>query len=116
MKESKAEEISVVEIIYISKKWWRHIISKWLIIGLAGLIAGCIGLIYTWIKKPLYTAELTFAAENESSGNINAYAGLAAQFGLNLGGSSSSAFEGENLMHLMSSRRLIENFTNSSYY
>lgn len=108
IKGSKTEEISVIEFIQISKKWWRYILSKWLVIGLVGLIAACIGLIYAWVKKPVYTAELTFASESESGGNINAYAGIAAQFGLNLGGSSSNAFEGENLMHLMSSRKLIE--------
>lgn len=106
--QSKAEEISVIEFIQMGKKWWKFIISKWLIIGVTGLIAACIGLVYAWTKKPLYTAELTFASENESGGNINAYAGIAAQFGLNLGGSSSNAFEGENLMRLMGSRRLIE--------
>lgn len=108
MKQSKVEEISVFEFIHISKKWWQYILSKWLIIVAAGAIAACIGFMYAWVKKPLYTAELTFASENESGGNINSYAGIATQFGLNLGGSSSSAFEGENLMHLMSSRRLLE--------
>ena len=108
MKQSTTEEISVFEFIRMSKKWWRYILSKWLIIGLAGIIAACIGLAYAWMKKPLYTAELTFASESESGGNINSYAGIAAQFGLNLGGSSSNAFEGDNLIHLMSSRRLIE--------
>lgn len=73
-----------------------------------GIIFALIGVLYAWLEKPVYTAELTFTSENESSGNISSYAGIAAQFGLDLGGASGSAFAGENLMHLMSSRRLIK--------
>lgn len=107
-KLNNAEEISVIELIDSIKKWWRYFLSKWIIIDSACLVAAIIGIIYASSQKPVYTAELTFTSENDGSGSISAYAGIASQFGLDIGGGSGSAFEGDNLMHLMSSRRLIQ--------
>jgi uncharacterized protein involved in exopolysaccharide biosynthesis len=102
------KEISSQDLKRILKSWYSYLISKWKLFILVALILGIAGVVYAWFDKPVYTAELTFASEGESSGNIGAYAGIAAQFGLDLGSGGSSAFAGENLMHLMTSRRLIK--------
>lgn len=105
----KEKEISFKDLKTIIKSWCSYLFSKWLLFLTAGIIFGMVGILYAWTEKPVYTAELTFTSETESLGNVGGYAGIAAQFGLDLGGASANAFAGENLMHLMSSRRLIEN-------
>lgn len=108
MKFQNTEEFSVIELIGQIKIWWRYFLSKWMIIGLVCVVAAIVGAVYASFQKPVYAAELTFTAENEGSGNMSAYAGIASQFGLAIGGTSGSAFEGDNLMYLMSSQRLIQ--------
>jgi uncharacterized protein involved in exopolysaccharide biosynthesis len=105
---NKEKEISLRELKIIARNWYLYLLSKWHIFLLIAITSGLLGVLFAWLDKPVYTAQLTFASENESSGNLSSYAGLAAQFGLDLGGSSGSAFSGENLMHLMSSRLLIK--------
>lgn len=100
-------EISVREITILTKKWIAYFLSKWKLILVSCILFAMTGVLYAWLQKPVYTAELTFTAENEGS-DISAYAGIASQFGLNIGGSSGSAFAGDNLMYLISSRRLIQ--------
>lgn len=105
---TKRKEITLYDLKIIARSWYSYLLSRWYVFFLAGFIFGLAGVLYAWLEKPVYTAQLTFASENENAGNISSYAGLAAQFGFDLGGSSGGAFAGENLMHLMSSRRLIK--------
>ncbi|WP_018616008.1 hypothetical protein [Segetibacter koreensis] len=105
---SQEIEISVREITILIKKWYYYFLSKWKVILLSLVLFTTMGVLYSWFQKPEYLAELTFTAENDGAGTMSAYAGIASQFGLDLGSSSGSAFEGDNLMHLMSSRNLIQ--------
>jgi uncharacterized protein involved in exopolysaccharide biosynthesis len=105
---SKEIELSVREITILTKKWFYYFLSKWKLILLSCLLFATIGAFYALRQKPVYTAELTFTSDVEGAGNMSAYAGIASQFGLDLGSSSSSMFEGDNLMHLMTSRLLIQ--------
>lgn len=104
-----SDEISLKELILKLQEWIRYLRSKWLIILIAAIIGGCLGLIYSILKKPQYIATLTFALEEKSQGSqLGAYAGLASQFGINLGGGSTGgAFSGDNIMDLMKSRLMI---------
>jgi len=105
---SKEIEISIREITLLTKKWFFYFLSKWKLILLCSLLFALAGALYVWRQKPVYTAELTFTSDVEGTGNMSAYAGIASQFGLDLGGSSSSVFAGDNLMHLMTSRLLMQ--------
>ncbi len=105
---NKEKEILLSDIKSIVRSWFLYLIYKWRIFAIVGIIFASMGVLYAWLEKPVYTAELSFTSENESGSNLSAYAGIAAQFGLDLGGSSGSAFAGENLMQLMVSRKLIE--------
>lgn len=75
---------------------------------LFALVGGICGITYAWLKPPKYTADLIFSSENSSDNLLGGYAGLAAQFGLDLGGSSGSAFQGDNLMELLRSQTILE--------
>lgn len=101
------EEISLKELILKIQEWYRYLLSKWKTILIAGIIGGCLGLAYSFIKKPIYTANLTFALEEKSAsgGGLGA---IATQFGFNIGGSEGGAFAGDNLIELLKSRFIIE--------
>ncbi len=102
------KEVTGGDLFVITRSWYNYLLSKWYKIIITAIIFGVIGIFYAWLKKPVYVADLTFAAENDAGPGIGAYAGIAAQFGIDLAGSSGSAFEGENLVHFMSSRLMQE--------
>jgi len=65
-------------------------------------------LVSALLKTTTYKAELVFVTAEGDEGRMGKLSSLGSQFGLNLGGGSSSAFGGENLLELMKSRRLVE--------
>ncbi len=75
-----------------------------------GRIFGAIlGLTYSFMKKPVYTATLSFALEDEKSGGgLSGALGLASSFGFDLGSSGGSIFTGSNLTELFKSRKMVE--------
>jgi hypothetical protein len=104
-----SDEISLQEILQhlsvIKQKVWHR---KWIVIIIA--IAGAaIGLTASLLTQSTYTARLSFALQDEKGGggSLSSLAGLASQFGVNVGGAS-SAFGGDNLYELFTSHRLIE--------
>lgn len=103
------EEISLKDLILKLRLWRVYIFSKWKIIAFAVLIGGILGFFYASSQKPIYTAELSFAIEGESSGSMGAYSSLAGQFGVDLGGGGGGGiFQGDNLISLMKSRSMIQ--------
>jgi len=103
----RQNEVSIQDLKVICKNWFNYLLSKWHIFVLVGVLSAALGIFYAWVQKPTYTAEITFAPENDK-GAIGMYAGLAAQFGLDLGSGGNGVFEGENLMWLLTSKMLIE--------
>ena len=98
----------IVDLILSAKKAFKYLLSRWLIIFLISLLAGVGGILYAWLKEPKYTAELLFSTEASGDNALGGYAGLAAQFGFDLGGSGGGAFQGDNLMELLKSQRILE--------
>ena len=105
-----SDEISLKELILKIQEWWRFLLSKWVIILIAGVIGGGLGLAYAWTKKTIYKAELSFALQDEKSGGgLSSAMGLAGQFGIDLGGGGAGGeFSGDNLLELMKSRSMVE--------
>lgn len=107
--EVQNDEISLKELIDKAKEWWHYLLSQWKIILLAGIIGACLGLAYSFIKKPIYTATLSFALEDEKGGGgLGGALGLASSFGIDLGGGGGSIFTGSNLTELFKSRAMVE--------
>jgi hypothetical protein len=103
------DEISLKELIEKGKEWYSYLLSQWKIIVLAGIIGAVLGLTYSFIKKPVYTATLSFALEDEKSGGgLGSALGLASSLGLDLGGGGGSIFTGSNLTELFKSRAMVE--------
>jgi len=104
------DEISLKEIKEKAKEWYFYFLSKWKIVLIAGTIGAILGVTYSIIKKPIYTATLSFALEDEKSGSngLGGALGLASSFGLDLGGSGGGVFTGSNLTELFKSRSMVE--------
>jgi len=82
---------------------WRKKIQLFAFCIIAGMLVGAA---ISYIKPVKYKAELVFAAEEEGA---NAFEGLMAQFGLDMGGSSSSGvFQGEALLKVFQTRNMVE--------
>jgi hypothetical protein len=108
-KEIPNDEISLKELLEKAKDWFSYLLSQWKIILLAGIVGAGLGLAYSFSKKPIYTATLSFALEDEKSGGgLGGALGLASQFGLDLGGGGGSIFTGSNLTELFKSRSMVE--------
>ena len=107
--ETSNDEITLKELLLKAKEWYTFLLSKWKTIILAGSIGALLGLGYSFYKKPIYTASLTYALEDgKAAGGLGGALGLASSFGLDLGGSSGGAFAGANLMELFKSRAMVE--------
>ena len=103
------DEISLKEILDKIKIYYSYIISQWKIIVIFGIIGAGLGLGYSFFKKPVYTATLSFALEDEKGGGgLGSALGLASSFGLDVGGSGGGMFSGSNLTELFKSRTMVE--------
>lgn len=103
------DEISLKELLIKIKDWYNYLLSKWKIILLVSATGAVLGLTYSFVKKPIYTASLSFALEDEKGGGgLGGALGLASSFGLDLGGSGGGIFTSSNLTELFKSRRMVE--------
>lgn len=107
---NNSDEIYLKDIILNLKGWVKFLLSKTSVILICAVIGAVIGFAYAYFKKPTYTAELTFALQDEKTGgSLSGALGLASQFGIDIGGMGSGGeFSGDNLLELMKSRSIIE--------
>jgi len=105
------DDISLKELIFKIREWYQFLLTKWKLIIAVSALGGAIGITYAFFQKPIYSATLTFAMEDEKSGGggLSGALGLASSFGIDLGGGGAGgAFSGANLMALMKSRKIVE--------
>lgn len=101
-------EISLKELLEKAKEWYAYLLTQWKIIVLAGILGAVLGLGYSFSKKPIYTATLTFALEDDKGSGGGGLGLLAGSFGIDLGGGGGSIFTGSNLTELFKSRTMVE--------
>jgi hypothetical protein len=107
-KQIPNDEISLKELLEKGKEWVTYLLSKWRIMLLAGIIGAGLGLAYSFSKKPIYTATLSFVLEGEQSGG-GGIGSLVSSFGFDLGGTGGGGiFTGSNLTELFKSRAMVE--------
>lgn len=103
------DEISLKDLILKFQEWWRYILSKWLIILTFGIFGAVLGFWYAKTKKTVYTATTTFVLEDEKgSGGLGNLAGLASMAGVELGGGGGGIFQGDNIIELYKSRKMLQ--------
>lgn len=102
------EEVSIREIVIKIQGWYRFLRNKRFILILVFIVGIGAGIIYSSLVKTNYTAELNFAVQDDQTGGLGSAAGLASQFGFDIGGTKSGAFSGDNLIELLKSRAMVE--------
>ena len=107
-----SEEVTLKQVILKIGQLMRMLLRrKWVII-IAIIIGGALGVTAGWLKQANYIGELTFVLEETGGGGggLGAYAGIASQFGVDLGGMSgrSGVFSGDNVLEFLKSRLMIE--------
>lgn len=108
MSETKEEYYSVREIASNIKAFLIYIRKKWFLLLLSILTGIGLGAVYYKIQKPRYEAVTTFILEEKSAGG-GGLAGLASQFGFDIGGlkGGGSIFAGDNILDILKSKRII---------
>lgn len=71
------------------------------------IFGSLLGLGYSFYKKPTYEAELSFILEGDSKSGLGGYANIAAQFGMNIGGTGSVFQETDNIIAIIKSRNMV---------
>ncbi|WP_374166352.1 lipopolysaccharide biosynthesis protein [Arcticibacter sp. MXS-1] len=67
------------------------------------------GVIYAAFQKPSYTATTTFVLEgSETGGGLSQYSGLASLVGIDIASHGGGIFQGDNILELYKSRRMLE--------
>jgi hypothetical protein len=108
--DSSKDEISLKELVKKCQRWIRYLVSKWYLLLLSTILGAVGGYIYTKFSKKTFTASTTFVLESgeNSSGGLSQYAGLASMVGIDLGNSGGGIFQGDNIIELYKSRKMIE--------
>jgi len=107
-KSTPASEISLKEVILKFNDWAKYLFSKWLWLLGCAFLGSIIGITYSIVKKPVYTAKSVFALDDSGiSGGLSDYAGVASMIGLNIGGGNNGLFSGDNILELYKSRSML---------
>lgn len=106
--DNKGDEISLKDLILKIQEWWQYLLSKWIIILAFGLLGGSLGIWYAIKSKPIYTATTTFVLEDEAGSGLGNLAGLASIAGVDLGGGGGGIFQGDNILELYKSRKMLQ--------
>lgn len=106
---NSVEQVSLKDLILKTQDWINYFVSKWYFFLVIGILGAFLGYFYAKYKKVNYIATTTFVLENGGQGGgLGQYAGMAAMVGIDVGGSSQGMFQGDNLLELYKSRKMIE--------
>lgn len=108
-KHFSDNQFTLKEVIQNLRDWFRYFLSQWKTLLLAGLIGMVLGALVSIFKKPVFHAETSFVLEEGDTGSLSQMSGLASLVGVNLGslGSTSGLFQGDNIMELYKSDRML---------
>lgn len=105
---SSKEEITMKDLILKLREIIYYLFIRWYIFLGVGIVAILVGFLYAKFNKPVYIATTTFVLEaGESSSSLGQYSGIASMVGIDLGGGG-GLFQGDNILELYKSQRMIE--------
>ena len=109
MQQNKREYYRLSEISALLKDFGRHIRSKWFKLLFAAAIGAGLGIAYFFFQQPRYESVSTFILEEKSAGG-GGLAGLASQFGFDLGsmGGGGNLFAGDNILDILTSKKIVQ--------
>lgn len=102
-------QFTLAEVLQNLRQWLAFFISQWKVLLIAGTIGLAGGALISVLKKPVFHAETSFVLEEGDGPGLGQMSGLASLVGVNLGslGSTSGLFQGDNIMELYRSDRMI---------
>ncbi|TXE14761.1 exopolysaccharide biosynthesis protein [Algoriphagus aquimarinus] len=103
-------QFTLKEVFQNISEWIAFFLSKWKTLVLSGIIGIALGALVSIFKKPVFHAETSFVLEEGDAGGMGQMSGLASLVGVNLGslGSTSGLFQGDNIMELYRSDRMLD--------
>jgi hypothetical protein len=103
-------QFTLREVIRNLIDWIRFFSSHWKLLVLAAGIGAGIGALVSQMKDPIFHAETSFVLEEEGMSGIGQMSGIANLLGVNLGGigGTNGLFQGDNIMELYRSDRMLE--------
>jgi LPS O-antigen subunit length determinant protein (WzzB/FepE family) len=102
-----ADEVSIADIFLRIRGIFYFLVRKWVLIVLISLICLAAGVLYAQLKQPQYVADTSFTLDEEKSSGSTGLLGLAASFGLDVGGGG-SLFTNQNILQLFTSRKIVD--------
>ena len=103
-------QFTLKEVVQNLIDWVRFFRSQWKPLALSLIIGAGLGAGYSQLKAPVFHAETSFVLEEEGMGGIGQMSGIASLLGVNLGGigGTNGLFQGDNIMELYRSDRMLE--------
>jgi len=103
-------QFTLKEVVQNLIDWVNFFRSKWKLLLLSLAVGTGLGAGYSQLKDPVFHAETSFVLEEEGMGGIGQMSGLASLLGVNLGGigGTNGLFQGDNIMELYRSDRMLE--------
>ena len=108
-KHFSENQFTLREVVQNLQDWLRFFFGEWKTLILAGIIGLGLGALVSIFKKPVFHAETSFVLEEGDAGSISQMSGLASLVGVNLSslGGTSGLFQGDNIMELYRSDRML---------
>lgn len=109
-QNNSGEDITLSQVLTRIGEIKDYMLTRWKRFALFALVFALAGITLSFLLKPKYKAVLTFVLEESKNDSpLSAYAGIASQFGFDLGSlSGSNVFSEDNLTELLSSRKIVE--------
>ena len=103
-------QFTLKEVIQNLIDWVNFFRSKWKLLLFSLALGTGLGAVYSVLKDPVFHAESSFVLEEEGMGGIGQMSGIASLLGVNLGGigGTNGLFQGDNIMELYRSDRMLE--------
>jgi len=101
-------EVNLRAVILDFQQWVRYLwLKKWIPI-IVSVLGGGVGLWYSISREPVYIATTTFVVESsDQKSSLGRLAGVAAVAGIDLGNDGGGLFQGDNILELYKSRRML---------
>jgi hypothetical protein len=103
-------QFTLKEVVQNLIDWVNFFRSKWKLLLFSLALGTGLGAVYSVLKDPVFHAESSFVLEEEGMGGIGQMSGIASLLGVNLGGigGTNGLFQGDNIMELYRSDRMLE--------
>jgi hypothetical protein len=100
---------SINDIVKNIVDFGKYLLGRWLLFLLSLVVGVLIGVFFYFQQKPKYEAETSFILDDKSSSGGGGLAGLASQFGFNVGSlTGNDIFSGDNILYILKSKRVVQ--------